>query len=238
MGQYTKGLEWSLISLLCCSILFVTIRGWRECSGILGVRRLRHAEAWERMAVLGPQTRLKPSCPNLMLLFKDTLSATESHPLILLNTRNLVSVNTKSLDLGNSSCHWDNSSRTCRQTHLFPVNMKNIYLWVWGKILYGYHMHSREFHLRHQHQGLSSSSPQPLPTSEPMEPRTRTLSWDLEPAILRWCSARFSFTLQVLSKLVMEELLPTLQTDLLPKLKGKKNDRKRAWFGVSYNVTL
>lgn len=36
----------------------------------------------------------------------------------------------------------------------------------------------------------------------------------------------------------MEELLPTLQTDLLPKLKGKKNDRKRAWFGVSYNVAL
>ncbi|KAL1774816.1 Niban [Sigmodon hispidus] len=37
---------------------------------------------------------------------------------------------------------------------------------------------------------------------------------------------------QVLSKLVMEELLPTLQTDLLPKLKGRKNDRKRAWFGL------
>ncbi|XP_051003517.1 protein Niban 1 [Acomys russatus] len=37
---------------------------------------------------------------------------------------------------------------------------------------------------------------------------------------------------QVLSNLVMEELLPTLQTDLLPKLKGKKNDRKRAWFGL------
>lgn len=44
---------------------------------------------------------------------------------------------------------------------------------------------------------------------------------------------------QVLSKLVMEELLPTLQTDLLPKLKGKKNDRKRAWFGLleeAYNL--
>lgn len=31
----------------------------------------------------------------------------------------------------------------------------------------------------------------------------------------------------------MEELLPTLQTDLLPKMKGKKNDRKRTWLGVS-----
>lgn len=31
----------------------------------------------------------------------------------------------------------------------------------------------------------------------------------------------------------MEELLPTLQTDLLPKMKGKKNDRKRAWLSVS-----
>uniref|UniRef100_A0A8C3YQW0 Niban apoptosis regulator 1 n=1 Tax=Catagonus wagneri TaxID=51154 RepID=A0A8C3YQW0_9CETA len=38
--------------------------------------------------------------------------------------------------------------------------------------------------------------------------------------------------IQILSNLVMEELLPTLQTDLLPKMKGKKNDRKRAWFGL------
>lgn len=38
---------------------------------------------------------------------------------------------------------------------------------------------------------------------------------------------------QILSNLVMEELMPTLQTDILPKMKGKKNDRKRAWFGVS-----
>lgn len=37
---------------------------------------------------------------------------------------------------------------------------------------------------------------------------------------------------QVLSKLVMEELLPTLQTDLLPKMKGRRNERKRAWFGL------
>ncbi|XP_055480545.1 protein Niban 1 [Psammomys obesus] len=44
---------------------------------------------------------------------------------------------------------------------------------------------------------------------------------------------------QVLSNLVMEELLPTLQTDLLPKLKGRKNERKRAWFGLleeAYNL--
>nr|XP_004658915.2 protein Niban 1 [Jaculus jaculus] len=44
---------------------------------------------------------------------------------------------------------------------------------------------------------------------------------------------------QVLSKLVMEELLPTLQTDLLPRMKGRKNDRKRAWFGLleeAYNL--
>ncbi|XP_058395866.1 protein Niban 1 [Diceros bicornis minor] len=45
--------------------------------------------------------------------------------------------------------------------------------------------------------------------------------------------------IQILSNLVMEELLPTLQTDLLPKMKGKKNDRKRAWFGLleeAYNL--
>lgn len=38
--------------------------------------------------------------------------------------------------------------------------------------------------------------------------------------------------IQILSHMVMEELLPTLQADLLPKLKGKKNDRKRAWLGL------
>ncbi|XP_063096363.1 protein Niban 1 isoform X1 [Cavia porcellus] len=45
--------------------------------------------------------------------------------------------------------------------------------------------------------------------------------------------------IQILSNLVMEELLPTLQTDLLPKMKGKKNDRKKAWFGLleeAYNL--
>ncbi|KAF7700256.1 protein Niban 1 [Silurus meridionalis] len=35
---------------------------------------------------------------------------------------------------------------------------------------------------------------------------------------------------QVLANLVMEELLPSLQTELLPKLKGKKAERKRVWF--------
>lgn len=45
--------------------------------------------------------------------------------------------------------------------------------------------------------------------------------------------------IQILSSLVMEELMPTLQTDLLPKMKGKKNDRKRAWLGLleeAYNL--
>nr|XP_012591624.1 protein Niban [Microcebus murinus] len=45
--------------------------------------------------------------------------------------------------------------------------------------------------------------------------------------------------IQVLSNLVMEELLPTLQTDLLPKMRGKKNDRKRTWLCLleeAYNL--
>ncbi|XP_062962046.1 protein Niban 1 [Cynocephalus volans] len=45
--------------------------------------------------------------------------------------------------------------------------------------------------------------------------------------------------IQVLSNLVLEELLPTLQTDLLPKMKGKKSDRKRAWLSLleeAYNL--
>lgn len=37
---------------------------------------------------------------------------------------------------------------------------------------------------------------------------------------------------QALSSLVMEELLPALQADLLPTMKGKRSDRKRAWFGL------
>ncbi|XP_036298741.1 protein Niban 1 isoform X2 [Pipistrellus kuhlii] len=45
--------------------------------------------------------------------------------------------------------------------------------------------------------------------------------------------------IQILSHMVMEELLPTLQADLLPKMRGKKNDRKRAWLGLleeAYNL--
>ncbi|XP_043114915.1 protein Niban 1 [Puntigrus tetrazona] len=37
---------------------------------------------------------------------------------------------------------------------------------------------------------------------------------------------------QVLTNQVMEELLPSLQTELLPKLKGKKPERKRVWFAT------
>ncbi|KAM4659439.1 protein Niban 1 [Amazona ochrocephala] len=37
---------------------------------------------------------------------------------------------------------------------------------------------------------------------------------------------------EILSNLVMEELLPNLQTMILPKMKGKRNDRKRTWFGI------
>ncbi|KAK7159012.1 hypothetical protein R3I94_005372 [Phoxinus phoxinus] len=37
---------------------------------------------------------------------------------------------------------------------------------------------------------------------------------------------------EVLANLVMEELLPSLQTELLPKLKGKKPERKRLWFAT------
>ncbi|XP_032082476.1 protein Niban 1 isoform X2 [Thamnophis elegans] len=37
---------------------------------------------------------------------------------------------------------------------------------------------------------------------------------------------------QILSNLVMEELLSSLQSMVLPKMKGKRNERKRAWFGI------
>lgn len=43
----------------------------------------------------------------------------------------------------------------------------------------------------------------------------------------------------ILSNQVMEELLPSLQSDLLPKLKGKKNEKKKVWFGIveeAYNL--
>nr|XP_006135863.1 protein Niban [Pelodiscus sinensis] len=45
--------------------------------------------------------------------------------------------------------------------------------------------------------------------------------------------------IQILSNLVMEELLPNLQTMILPKMKGKRNDRKRTWFAIveeTYNL--
>ncbi|ROL44749.1 Protein Niban [Anabarilius grahami] len=51
--------------------------------------------------------------------------------------------------------------------------------------------------------------------------------------ILPWASVvTRSAYLQVLANLVMEELLPSLQTELLPKLKGKKPERKRVWFAT------
>eukprot|EP00062_Callorhinchus_milii_P010807 gi/632956082/ref/XP_007893783.1/ PREDICTED: protein Niban isoform X1 [Callorhinchus milii] len=36
----------------------------------------------------------------------------------------------------------------------------------------------------------------------------------------------------ILSNLVMEELLPTLQSDILPKMKGRRNEKKKTWFGI------
>lgn len=36
-----------------------------------------------------------------------------------------------------------------------------------------------------------------------------------------------------MANLVMERLLPSLQTDLLPRLKTKKSEKKRVWFAVS-----
>uniref|UniRef100_A0A7M4F5J8 Niban apoptosis regulator 1 n=1 Tax=Crocodylus porosus TaxID=8502 RepID=A0A7M4F5J8_CROPO len=45
--------------------------------------------------------------------------------------------------------------------------------------------------------------------------------------------------IQILSNLVMEELLPNLQTMILPKMKGRRNYRKRTWFGIveeTYNL--
>ncbi|XP_036376735.1 protein Niban 1a [Megalops cyprinoides] len=37
---------------------------------------------------------------------------------------------------------------------------------------------------------------------------------------------------RVLANQVMEELLPALQTEMMPRLKGRKADRKRAWFAT------
>ncbi|XP_064188176.1 protein Niban 1a isoform X1 [Anguilla rostrata] len=48
------------------------------------------------------------------------------------------------------------------------------------------------------------------------------LSWDM----------LIGSDVRVLSNLVMEKLLPTLQTEMLPRLKGRKTDRKKAWFAT------
>lgn len=47
-----------------------------------------------------------------------------------------------------------------------------------------------------------------------------------------------SMCLQVMANLVMEQLLPILQKDLLPRLKSKKAERKRVWFAVSQLETF
>lgn len=36
-----------------------------------------------------------------------------------------------------------------------------------------------------------------------------------------------------MGNLVMEKLLPSLEKDLLPRLKAKKTEKKRVWFAVS-----
>lgn len=36
-----------------------------------------------------------------------------------------------------------------------------------------------------------------------------------------------------MGNLVMEQLLPSLETELLPRLKSKKTEKKRVWFAVS-----
>lgn len=37
-----------------------------------------------------------------------------------------------------------------------------------------------------------------------------------------------------MANLVMEELLPSLEKDMLPHLKARKTERKRVWFAVSH----
>lgn len=36
-----------------------------------------------------------------------------------------------------------------------------------------------------------------------------------------------------MGNLVMEQLLPSLEKDMLPRLKAKKTEKKRVWFAVS-----
>lgn len=45
---------------------------------------------------------------------------------------------------------------------------------------------------------------------------------------LRWCDC-----VQVMANQVMEQLLPSLEKDMLPRLKAKKSEKKRVWFVVS-----
>lgn len=39
-----------------------------------------------------------------------------------------------------------------------------------------------------------------------------------------------------MANLVMEQLLPSLEKDMLPRLKAKKTEKKRVWFAVSHAV--
>lgn len=41
-----------------------------------------------------------------------------------------------------------------------------------------------------------------------------------------------------MANLVMEQLLPTLEKDMLPRIKAKKTEKKRVWFAVSLFVML
>lgn len=43
---------------------------------------------------------------------------------------------------------------------------------------------------------------------------------------------------QVMANVVMEQLLPSLEKDMLPRLKAKKTEKKRVWFAVSHTVNF
>ena len=45
---------------------------------------------------------------------------------------------------------------------------------------------------------------------------------------------RLCVCLQVMANVVMEQLLPSLEKDMLPRLKAKKTEKKRVWFAVSH----
>lgn len=40
-----------------------------------------------------------------------------------------------------------------------------------------------------------------------------------------------------MGNLVMDQLLPSLEKDMLPRLKAKKTEKKRVWFAVSHTDT-